>query len=44
MKKYVVVSVLLGLLTAVAFAGALTTGDREEAMRPAMAMTAWPWP
>ena len=37
MKKYVVVSVLLGLLTAVAFAGALTTSDREEPMRPARA-------
>lgn len=42
MKKYVVVSVLLGLLTAVALAGALTTSDREEPMRPARANPPYP--
>ncbi len=42
MKKYVVVSMLLGLLTAVAFAGALTTSDREEPMRPARANPPYP--
>jgi len=42
MKKYVVVSVLLGLLTAVAYAGAPTTSDREEPMRPARANPPYP--
>ncbi len=42
MKKYVVVSMLLGLLTAVAVAGALTTSDREEPMRPARANPPYP--
>jgi len=40
--KYTVVSVLLGLLTAVALAGALTTSDREEPMRPARANPPYP--
>jgi hypothetical protein len=42
MKKYVVVSVLLGLLTAVALAGVPTASDREEAARPARANPPYP--
>ena len=42
MKKYAVLSVFLGLLTAVALAGTPTASDREEAMRPARANPPYP--
>jgi len=42
MKRYAVLSVLLGVLTAVAFAGTPATSDREEPMGPARANPPYP--